>query len=124
MKLFFLMKQPTMPLQIAVMCHPRLLPMAYPGSLLAKDLVMGSLPLPWINATRPVDGGPTMLTASGATNLRTTLVVVHTNVATADTTIRTTCVRNHTFVAHGTTVMSHRPIRAMASSAQLPSLEG
>jgi len=119
-----ILKQPTTPLRITMAHHLHLLPAAYPGSLLAKDLVMGSLPLPWINATRPVDGGPTMLTASGATNLRTTLVVVHTNVATADTTIRTTCVRNHTFVVHGTDARSRGAIRAMASSAQLPSLEG
>ena len=106
------LKQPTTPLQIAVTRHCCLLPAAYPQSSLAKDLAMGSLPLPWGSTTGLVDAGPTTSTASSATNSRTTPVVAPTNVATAGTTMRTTCVRNHTFIAHGTTAMLLRPQRA------------
>src|SRR6266850_5537947 len=105
-------------------CHRRLLPMAYPQSLLAKDLAMGSLPLPWGSTTGPVDVEPTTSTASSATNSKTTPVDVPASAATADMTMRTTCVRNHTFVAHGTTAMSRGVTQATALSAQLPSLEG
>ena len=69
-----ILKQPTTPLRITMAHHLHLLPAAYPGSLLAKDLVTGNLPLPQGSTTRPVDNGPTMFTASSATNSRTTPV--------------------------------------------------
>src|SRR6266850_2526424 len=117
------LKQPTTLLRIAVTRHRHLLPTAYPQSLLAKDLAMGSLPLPWGSTIELGDFGPTTTTVSSATNSKTTPVVVPTNVATVDTTMTMTCAKNHTFVAHGTTATSHGPTRAMALSAQLPSLE-
>src|SRR6266850_7553251 len=103
------LKQPTMLLQVAATRHRHLLPMAYPQSSLANDLAMGSLPLPWENATKKGDAGPTMPTASSATSSRTTLRDVPTSVATADITTRMTCVRNHTFIAHGTSATSCGP---------------
>jgi len=118
------LKQPTTPLRITATRHRRLLPAAYPQSLLAKDLAMGSLPLPWGSATELGDAEPTTTIATGATSSKTTPVVVPISAATADITMTTTCVRNHTFVAHGTTAMSRGPTRATALSAQLPSLEG
>ena len=118
------LKQPTTLLWIAVMRHCRLLPAAYPQLSLAKDLAMGSLPLPWGSATGKGDEEPTTSTASSATSLRTTPVVVPANVAIVGMTMRTTYVRNHTFVGHGITAMSHGPTRAMDLSAWLPSLEG
>src|SRR6267142_5014705 len=57
------LKQPTTPLWIAATCHHCLLPAAYPQSSLAKDLAMGSLPLPWGSATEREDAEPNTTTA-------------------------------------------------------------
>src|SRR6267142_124402 len=110
------LKQPTTLLRIAATRHHCLLPAAYPQSSLAKDLAMGSLPLPWGSTTKLGDAEPTTTIATGATSSKTTPVVVPTSVATADITMTTTCVRNHTFVAHGTTAMSCGPTQATALS--------
>ena len=41
-----ILRQPSMPLRIAMTCHPCLLPAIFPQSSLARDLAMGSLPFP------------------------------------------------------------------------------
>src|SRR6267142_1612551 len=118
-----ILKQPTTTLRIAAMRRPCLLAMAYPRSSLAKDLAMGSLPLPSGSATEPVGRGHTTSTASGATSSKTTPEDAPTGAAIADTNTRTTCARSCTSGAPGTGARSCGSTQDMGSSAQQQSLD-